>query len=203
MCEYFEVKLQGLKRYAKCNLYTTLSLLLVVIILCFYDWDIIVRPMCIKSFWLSKKTFSNNDPKLQLLQFDKWRKSNEDEKTEDFIPYVVSSDNRTNTLKKQPGYVSGSFCQQPTCQRIIQVTMKNSPSIAVSAIDDSQSRRGRLGNKLSNFASGYAIWRDFGILNYMDPEQLRIIGEVFQLPTYNAKDDNASYYVWMKGVNLL
>ena len=83
------------------------------------------------------------------------------------------------------------------CQRISDVAKKNNPSISVSAIQ--QPPQGRLGNQLSNFASGYALWRDFGILNYMDPEQLKIIGNVFKLPTYEENDDNARYYVWLKG----
>ena len=83
------------------------------------------------------------------------------------------------------------------CQRITDVSKKNDPSISASAIQEPQ--QSRLGNQLSNFASGYALWRDFGILNYMDPEQLKIIGKVFKLPTYEENDDNASYYVWHKG----
>ena len=66
----------------------------------------------------------------------------------------------------------------------------------MSSIQTSQTR---LGNQLSNFASGYAIWRDFGILNYMDPEQLRIIGKVFKLPAHDETENDACYYTWLKG----
>ena len=120
------------------------------------------------------------------------------------ISYVISShneinvENRVNDFNGAMDLFSDYFYHQDSCKRMSDVVKKNNPSIAVSAIQ--QRTFTRLGNQLSNFASGYAIWRDFGILNYVDPEQLAIIGKVFKLPTYNESDSNASYYVWRKGM---
>ena len=127
----------------------------------------------------------------------------EGQEHEEVISYVISSDNELNyenQVKDFSGAVdlfSGYFYHPAACQRIADVGKKNRPSIAVSAIQ--QKSQTRLGNQLSNFASGYAIWRDFGILNYIDPEQLQIIGKVFKLPHYEDEEDDASYYTWLKG----
>ena len=124
------------------------------------------------------------------------------EENEEVISYVISSDNEINDANQVADFngamdfFSSYFYHPKACKRIGDVAKKNNPSIAVSSIQRSQTR---LGNQLSNFASGYAIWRDFGILNYMDPEQLHIIGKAFKLPKYNEEDDNASYYTWFKG----
>ena len=127
------------------------------------------------------------------------------EENKETISYVISSDNEINDENQVSNFngamdfFSSYFYHPKACQRIADVAKKNNPSIAVSSIQRSQTR---LGNQLSNFASGYAIWRDFGILSYMDPEQLHIIGKAFKLPKYEEDDDNASYYTWFKGLFL-
>lgn len=119
------------------------------------------------------------------------------------ISYFTTSDNEINNENKVTGLdgaidlFSGYFYHPVACKRISDVVKKNSSSIAVSAI---QRKQTRLGDQLSNFATGYAIWRDFGILNYMDPKQLSIIGKAFKLPTYKETDNNACYYTWLKGL---
>ena len=144
---------------------------------------------------------SNNSQKIKVPNNELPTKWNE---KEEVISYVISSDNELNLENKVTNFngamdfFSDYFYHPDACQRIADVAKKNNPSISVSAIQ--QRSQTRLGNQLSNFASGYAIWRDFGILNYMDPEQLKIIGKVFKLPTYEENDDNASYYVWLKGI---
>ena len=128
---------------------------------------------------------------------------NPNSEQEEVISYMISSDHELNKEGKVENFngamdfFSGFFYHQDACQRISGVAQNNGPSIAVSAIQ--QQHQTRLGNQLSNFASGYAIWRDFGILNYLDPEQLHIIGKAFKLPTYDEKDNNATYYKWVKG----
>ena len=122
---------------------------------------------------------------------------------EEVISYVISSDNelnyenQVNSFSGAVDLFSGYFYHPAACQRIADVGKKNRPSIAVSAIQ--QKSQTRLGNQLSNFASGYAIWRDFGILNYIDPVQLQIIGKVFKLPHYEDEEDDATYHTWLKG----
>ena len=71
------------------------------------------------------------------------------------------------------------------------------PSIAVSF------GGGRTANQLCNFASGYALWREFGILNYLDENQLNLLGTTFELPQLNEKSDTSSYYLWRKGKNFI
>jgi len=66
------------------------------------------------------------------------------------------------------------------------------PSIAVSF------GGGRTANQLCNFASGYALWREFGILNYLDENQLNLLGTTFELPQLNEESDTSSYYLWRK-----
>ena len=73
-------------------------------------------------------------------------------------------------------------------------TGKNKPSIAASF------GGGRTANQLCEFASGYALWRQFGILNYIDLIQYNKLGNIFELPkTLNRNQDNSSYYIWDEG----
>ena len=67
------------------------------------------------------------------------------------------------------------------------------PSIAASFGD------GRTANQLCNFASGYALWREYGILNYLDEYQLNLLRTTFELPILNEENDTSSYYLWRKG----
>ena len=145
---------------------------------------------------LNNTNSSNHGQKIEVHNNSNPTKFNEEE----VISYVISSDSELNLKNKVTdfnGAIDFISDHAAACRRISDVVKKNSPSIAVSAIQ--QQAQARLGNQLSNFASGYAIWRDFGILNYMDPLQLQIIGKVFKLPTYEENYDNASYYVWLKG----
>ena len=57
---------------------------------------------------------------------------------------------------------------------------------------------GRLGNQLSNFASCFAIWKEYGMYPYLDSMQLGLIEKVFDLPKLE-DTNNASYHLWNKG----
>ena len=59
-------------------------------------------------------------------------------------------------------------------------------------------RAGRLGNQMSNFASCYAIMKEYGMYPYLDSEQLKLLENVFVMPEI-VDDDDASYYLWDKG----
>ena len=61
--------------------------------------------------------------------------------------------------------------------------------------------KGRLGNKLSSFASCYAIAKDFGLYNYISENQHVMLRRVFDFPTLKDDREDASYYVWKKGKN--
>ena len=67
------------------------------------------------------------------------------------------------------------------------------PSIAASF------GKGRTANQLCEFATGYALWREYGILNYIEKMQLSILEQTFQLPKLDEDDNNSPYYVWRKG----
>ena len=57
---------------------------------------------------------------------------------------------------------------------------------------------GRLGNQLSNFASCYALMKEYGMNHYLDSFQLKILQNVFALPDLKGSD-NSSYYIWDDG----
>ena len=177
----------------------------------------LAKAICLFVIWTN--VFSNNESLayIELLNNANVTQNNSERKPtysdletkrerkqeEEVISYILSSDNEINTENEVTDFngaidfFSSYFYHPIACQRISNVYKKNNPSIVVSSIQRQQTR---LGNQLGNFASGYAIWRDFGILNYMDPEQLHIIGKVFQLPKYEETDNDASYYIWLKGV---
>ena len=58
--------------------------------------------------------------------------------------------------------------------------------------------QGRLGNQLSNFASCYALMKDYGMYHYLNSFQLRILQNVFVLPDSHGSD-NSPYYIWDEG----
>ena len=58
---------------------------------------------------------------------------------------------------------------------------------------------GRLGNQLSNFASGYAIMKEYGMYPYLGSNQLKSLRKVFFLPELSNRDD-ASFFLWEKGM---
>ena len=57
---------------------------------------------------------------------------------------------------------------------------------------------GRLGNQMSNFASCYAVMREYGMYPYLNPSQLHALQKVFILPRL-PNGENQSYYLWEKG----
>lgn len=59
--------------------------------------------------------------------------------------------------------------------------------------------KSRLGNQLSAFASQYAIWREFGIYNFIDRNQWEKLNEVFDLPPPNINSNEWPYYIWYPG----
>ena len=57
---------------------------------------------------------------------------------------------------------------------------------------------GRLGNQMGNFASCYAVMKDYGMYPYLNTMQLKILENVLVLPEL-VESDNASYYMWEEG----
>ena len=151
------------------------------------------------------KIFSQDFSELkeQSTNTKKLARNQNEENYDEIVSYVITGDTDINNENKVTNFdgvmdlFSSYFYHPVACKRISDVVKKNSSSIAVSSI---QRKQTRLGDQLSNFATGYAIWRDFGILNYMDPKQLSIIGKAFKLPIYDETDNDACYYTWLKGL---
>ena len=80
------------------------------------------------------------------------------------------------------------------CEYMDLFTTLQKPSIAASF------GQGRTGSQLCFFAAGYALWRDFGILNFISQEQLDILKNTFVLPEQNELLKNSTYYTWRKGM---
>ena len=80
------------------------------------------------------------------------------------------------------------------CDFMDLFTSLQKPSIAASF------GQGRTGSQLCFFAAGYALWRDFGILNFISQEQLDILKNTFVLPEQNELLKNSTYYTWRKGM---
>ena len=79
------------------------------------------------------------------------------------------------------------------CKRMDLNEDVRKPSIAASFGD------GRTANQLCNFASGYALWKQYGILNFLDEHQYELLSKTFDLPKLDEESDNSSYYIWRKG----
>ena len=67
------------------------------------------------------------------------------------------------------------------------------PSVAASF------GQGRTANQLCYFATGYALWRQYGIRNFIDKHQLDLISETFTLPNSNGGINGDPFYVWREG----
>ena len=80
------------------------------------------------------------------------------------------------------------------CEYMDLFTSLQKPSIAASF------GQGRTGSQLCFFAAGYALWRDFGILNFISQEQLDILKNTFVLPEQNELLKNSTYYTWREGM---
>ena len=86
----------------------------------------------------------------------------------------------------------GSLLQNTSCRRInLNLTY---PHISIVA----SLGNGRLGNQLSNFASCYAIWKEYGMYHHLNSMQLQLLENVFQLPQLEDQD-NDPYYFWNTG----
>ena len=57
--------------------------------------------------------------------------------------------------------------------------------------------RWRLGNQLSSFATGYALWRRFGFQNVIVGDQFDSLRDIFYIPVPKKNIiSNWPYYVW-------
>ena len=54
-------------------------------------------------------------------------------------------------------------------------------------------------SRLSEFASGYSLWRQFGTLNFITKDQYNILIQTFEFPALNEDSDSSPYYIWREG----
>ena len=58
---------------------------------------------------------------------------------------------------------------------------------------------GRLGNQLSNFATCYAIQKEYKMYHYLNTFQLELLTNVFDFSNVPIDADKSSYYLWDEG----
>ena len=58
---------------------------------------------------------------------------------------------------------------------------------------------GRLGNQLSNFATCYAIQKEYKMYHYLNTFQLELLTNVFDFSKVPIDADDSSYYLWDEG----
>ena len=88
--------------------------------------------------------------------------------------------------------VAASNPERWNCKRM-NLTMDDNQRSIVASLGN-----GRLGNQMANFASCYAVMKEYGLYPYLNTMQLDILESVFVLPGLSELD-NASYYVWNEG----
>ena len=79
------------------------------------------------------------------------------------------------------------------CNRMILNNNRTKPSIVVSF------GQGRTANQLCYFSTGYALWKEYGIQNFIDVNQFNILNQTFALPISNDDTDNVPYRLWKDG----
>ena len=95
--------------------------------------------------------------------------------------------------------VQSSF-QSPEITRLVASEKLNCKRMNLQMTDQQRSvvaslGNGRLGNQMGNFASCYAVLKDYGMYPYLNTMQLKLLENVFVLPEL-VESDNASYYIW-------
>ena len=82
--------------------------------------------------------------------------------------------------------------RNPNCDRMNLELSHPQKSIVASL------GNGRLGNQMANFASCFAIFKEYGMYHYLNAMQLKLLENVFAMPKL-IHADNASYYFWDEG----
>ena len=85
----------------------------------------------------------------------------------------------------------------PKCQRMNLKVNYTKPSIAFNL------GQGRTANQLCYFATGYALWKQYGILNFIEETSIDLLSETFDLPQLDGNEDNSPYYLWTNGNHLI
>ena len=94
-------------------------------------------------------------------------------------------------LEERKGQQAFMIKGSSDCLKLTRIPKKNSMSVLTAFC------RWRLGNQMSAFATGYALWRTFGVRNFIVGDHYEKLSEVFHLPV--PKQNYVSgwpYHVW-------
>ena len=109
-----------------------------------------------------------------------------------FVTKIVNNNDYSISVQQQSSPPSNLSTKSSNCDRMLLKLYHPQKSIVASL------GNGRLGNQMSNFASGYAIMKEYGMYPYLGSNQLKSLRKVFLLPEH-ANHDNASFFLWEKG----
>ena len=104
----------------------------------------------------------------------------------------VDTTNEINTIKNGTKNLKGTHSinlRSKQC-KAIQLS-KNSSQLSIMA----NFGDGRLGNQMCNFASLYALHKEFGLLSYFKVQSYELLKNTFDLPK-PGKKSNSSYHIW-------
>ena len=105
---------------------------------------------------------------------------------------IVTNNDYSISVQQQSSPPSNFSTKSSNCDRMLLKLYHPQKSIVASL------GNGRLGNQMSNFASGYAIMKEYGMYPYLGSNQLKSLRKVFLLPEH-ANHDNASFFLWEEG----
>ena len=114
-------------------------------------------------------------------------------------PKFIFINQTANNLIERP--VSVPKSQKPNsnesrsinCRRMMLDLTHPQRSVVASLGD------GRLGNQLSNFATCYAIQKEYKMYHYLNTFQLELLTNVFDFSNVPIGADYSSYYLWDEG----
>ena len=96
-------------------------------------------------------------------------------------------------VKKYSTDINLDKLESKSCKKMNLNEESKQPSIVASF------GGGRTANQLCEFAKSYALWRQFGMLNFIEERQYNILEWTFDLPTLNESNENSPYYIWREG----
>ena len=99
---------------------------------------------------------------------------------------------KTTEIDLEDSSLTTSYPETLNCKRMNLKLHDQQRSIVASL------GNGRLGNQMANFASCYAVMKEYGFYPYLNRMQLETLETVFVLPEL-VELDNASYYLWEEG----
>ena len=106
--------------------------------------------------------------------------------------FQISKSQSVTQVTESVTQMTESVTQSLNCDRMNLMLNHTQRSIIASL------GNGRLANQMCNFATCYAIMKEYGMYHYLNTMQLQLLENVFILPEIS-DSDNASYYLWEEG----